>query len=137
MAETLADAELDPDSGLSRLTKFIRSGPLPPTRPAHSQAYLEAGYAAVGLDEFARSGGGRRPCGAAGLHPRATRVLLVRLDQAEASSLDRGGCAGRLGQLSEDVRDVPVHGVLAEHEGRRDLAIRHAGRDEAQDLGLA
>src|SRR4051812_28146408 len=29
-----------------------------------------------------------------------------------------------------------MHGVLAEHERRRDLAVAHARRDEAQDLRL-
>jgi hypothetical protein len=49
------------------------------------------------------------------------------------------GCGGprRLRELAQDVRDVPVHRVLAENERRRDLAVRQAGGDEPQHLRLA
>ena len=40
-------------------------------------------------------------------------------------------------ELREDVADVPVDGPLADPEGLRDLAVRAAAGDEAEDLGLA
>ena len=55
----------------------------------------------------------------------------------EARRVRRRADARRLRELAQDVRDVTVHRVLAEHERRGDLAVRHAGRDEPQHLGLA
>jgi hypothetical protein len=49
----------------------------------------------------------------------------------------RGRDARRLRELAQDVGDVAVHRVLAEHERRRDLPVRHAGRDETEHLRLA
>ena len=40
-------------------------------------------------------------------------------------------------ELAEDVRDVAVHGVLAQDERGRDLPVREARGDEPQHLGLA
>ena len=52
---------------------------------------------------------------------------------AWAAAAARDDCAS----LSQDVRDVAVHGVLAEDERRRDLAVREPCCDEAQHLRLA
>ena len=60
-----------------------------------------------------------------------------RLDHSGARSLRRGGCARRLGELAEDVRDVAVNRVVAEHERLRDLAIAHPGGHKPQHLGFA
>ena len=42
--------------------------------------------------------------------------------------------AGRLPELAQDVRDVPVHGVLAEEQRAGDLAVREPRCDEPQHL---
>src|SRR5262249_1295931 len=59
------------------------------------------------------------------------------LDQAGPRPVGGGRGAGRLRELAQDVGDVAVHRVLAQDERRGDLAVRKAGRDEAQHLGLA
>ena len=76
-----------------------------------------------------------RPRRRAGRSLRA--ALASRLDVADPRRV-RGCCrARRLRELGEDVRDVPMDGVLAEHERPRDLSVREAGRDEPQHLRLA
>ena len=77
----------------------------------------------------------------------ATGVVLVALGLrvADERSLDepgprrlRGGRgAGRLTELPQDVRHVPVHGVLAEDERRGDLAVRVTGGNEPEHVRLA
>ena len=54
-----------------------------------------------------------------------------------ACSLRRRRGPRGLRELAQDVRDVPVNGVLAQHERGGDLTVAHAGRDEPQHLGLA
>ena len=68
---------------------------------------------------------------------RSTSSRRSALDVAGSRRLRRGGRARGLRQLAQDVRDVPVHGVLAEDERRRDLPIREPGGDESEHLGLA
>jgi hypothetical protein len=58
-------------------------------------------------------------------------------DEVEPGSL-RGRCGTRgHAQLGADVRDVPVHGVLAEHESRRDLLVTQPLGHEPKHLGLS
>src|SRR5262245_15363906 len=59
------------------------------------------------------------------------------LDQAIAGRPGRRSGARRLVQLPQDVRNVPVDGVFANHELGGDLAIAAAGGDEREDLVLA
>ena len=61
----------------------------------------------------------------------------LRSDETDARGVRCRARARRLRQLAQDVCDVTVDRVLAEHERRCDLAVRHAGRDEAKHLGLA
>jgi hypothetical protein len=49
---------------------------------------------------------------------------------------DRGGAGGEV-QFREDVRDVPVHGVLAQGESRGDLPVAQTLRDQTQDFQLS
>src|SRR5438552_1186728 len=48
----------------------------------------------------------------------------------------RGGSC-RHAELRVDVLEVACHRVLADHEGRSDVAVRHPGPDQAQHLDLA
>src|SRR5262245_4888094 len=59
------------------------------------------------------------------------------LDQAIAGCSGRRGSARRLVQLPQDVRNVPMDGVLADNELRGDLAVASSGGDEREHLVLA
>jgi hypothetical protein len=48
----------------------------------------------------------------------------------------RGGGPGGEAELPQDVRDVPVHGVLADHQPLGDLAVREPLGEQAQHLPL-
>jgi hypothetical protein len=60
-----------------------------------------------------------------------------QLQQPGAGGVGRRGGARRLAQLGPYVRDVAMHGVLAEDEPGRDLGIAQPLADEPQDLELA
>ena len=64
-------------------------------------------------------------------------LLSPRLDVTGTRRVRGCCCARRLRELGEDVRDVPMDGVLAEHQRARDLSVREAGGDEPQHLRLA
>src|SRR5207248_2357217 len=71
---------------------------------------------------------------------RPERVRLadrVLLEDAAVVDVERGlRAVGEL-ELTEDVRDVRLHGPLADPERRRDLLVRPTACHELQDLPLA
>src|SRR5882762_508442 len=70
---------------------------------------------------------------------RSSRELANRVLLQEAAVVDvqRGlRAVGEL-ELAEDVRDVCLHGALADPQRRGDLLVRAAARHELQDLALA
>ena len=75
------------------------------------------------------------------LDPRNVHTASAR--RARLSRCGRRGSPGRplqpatTGRASQEVRDVAMHGVLAQDERGRDLSVREAHGDEAQHLGLA
>src|SRR5512144_1638055 len=64
---------------------------------------------------------------------------MARSCYSEPLSASEGSCGRPRGkpQFAKDVRDVTVHGVLAEHEARGDIAIREAFSDQIEHLQLA
>src|SRR5437762_7919479 len=71
---------------------------------------------------------------------RPERVRLadrVLLEDAAVVDVERGLRAVGEFELAEDVRDVRLHGPLADPERRRDLLVGSAARDELQYLALA
>jgi hypothetical protein len=56
-----------------------------------------------------------------------------------AGSQGEGGGLGAVAgaDLGVDVRDVPFHGVDADVQPARDLLVRRAGGEQAQDLAFA
>ena len=58
---------------------------------------------------------------------------------AEPVAAGQGRCSRARAQpeLPKDVGDVAVHGVLAQNEARRDVAIRQSLGDEIEHLQLA
>src|SRR4051812_36659565 len=69
--------------------------------------------------------------------PKMARSGQRGLDQAVAGSAGSGGRPGRLAELAQDVRHVAVHGVLADDELGRDLAVAAAGGHEGEHLAFA
>ena len=69
--------------------------------------------------------------------PPAARAGLLKLrgcsefsDEPGARAPGRGRGAGGEAELAEDVGQVPVHGVLAEHEPAGDVGVGQSLRDE-------
>src|SRR6266508_859846 len=85
----------------------------------------------------ARADAGRRLRGNEPIYGRGPEWLDRAMPEPVAAG--ERSCSSSRGQpqLAEDVRDVAVHGVLAEDETRCDLAIRTTLRDEVEHLQLA
>ena len=69
-----------------------------------------------------------------GAQLRGTNVPEAGLSSAKEALSRRAGHRGRPGpdgKLVQDVRDVAVHGVVADEEPFRDLLVREAVRDQA------
>ncbi len=63
--------------------------------------------------------------------------FLATSQEPETRGLGDGGRPRRATELAAYVRDVAVHGMRAQHELLRDLAIAETARDAGQDLALA
>src|SRR5829696_5463642 len=72
-------------------------------------------------------------CRAAGSSP--DRAIFVEVARRRGDGDRRG--AGRHAETDEDIRDVAVHGVLADDEPLGDLPVRQTLGDQRQHLGFA
>src|SRR5690606_39374825 len=57
-------------------------------------------------------------------------------DEIARCGVRHGGRAAWQGEAGENVGDVAVYAVLAQSEGRRDVAVASPLGDEPEDLGL-
>ena len=69
--------------------------------------------------------------------PFVFRASRGRADEAGLVGGDHGLRSVAQPELAEDVADVRLHRLVAEHEAVGDLLVRQAGCDQAEDLELA
>ena len=75
--------------------------------------------------------------GMSGLWLREWAAAGVWRRRGESVCNGRSFQSGRYPELVQDVRDVDSGGLLADHKGLGDLAVRAALRDELEDLRLS
>jgi hypothetical protein len=63
-------------------------------------------------------------------------VSAATSQQAETRSLRDRGRPGRAAELGTDVRDVPVHGVRAQHELLGDFTVTESAGNAGEDFAL-